>query len=436
MRGTTAPDAARELARSLGGYDANGNLKSDGNKGILNITYNYLNLPTRIQFTGDAVIEFTYDATGRKLKKFVSSSERKDWRYYVDGIEYQNEHLDLIHHSEGSVRRDADGKFQHHFVLRDHLGNTRVTFSDLNNNDTINEKEEMIQINNYYAFGLNMEGNWNGATGANKYQYNGKELNDDLGLNWNDYGARFYDPAMARWQTVDPLAGKYSRWSPYNYVMDNPMNCIDPTGMEGQYVVPDLKSGNSTRWSSWMANYSASNSEDVLALYNTLVNNGQNQTQPRQQITITVTSEPTGTAKLVSAPGATGESAIDYYYNVSTFKMTVTVEDFDGEGKLTNTASTDFNVLRYGVKKLNEAKAKAYYQGFGATGPGKEPKESRSYSINTFRRDDTYQRGCFPIIYYMEQWMIPKQIQQHTVAALILVVSPFAVLVNGHVFLG
>jgi RHS repeat-associated protein len=100
----------------------------------------------------------------------------------------------------------------------------------LNHDDEINEKEEVIQINNYYAFGLNMEGNWNGANGANKYQYNGKEWNDDFGLGWNDYGARFYDPAMARWQTVDPLGEKYVAWSPYNYTMNNPIRFIDPDG--------------------------------------------------------------------------------------------------------------------------------------------------------------------------------------------------------------
>jgi RHS repeat-associated protein len=109
----------------------------------------------------------------------------------------------------------------------------------LNHDDEINEKEEIIQINNYDAFGLNMEGNWNGANGANKYQYNGKEWNDDFGLGWNDYGARFYDPAMARWQTVDPLSEKMRRHSPYNYGFDNPMRFIDPDGMQSESVHVD-----------------------------------------------------------------------------------------------------------------------------------------------------------------------------------------------------
>jgi RHS repeat-associated protein len=62
------------------------------------------------------------------------------------------------------------------------------------------------------------------------FLYNGKELQTDLGLNWEDYGARMYDPAISRWMSPDPLASKYYSISPYTYVANNPLKFIDPDG--------------------------------------------------------------------------------------------------------------------------------------------------------------------------------------------------------------
>jgi RHS repeat-associated protein len=96
--------------------------------------------------------------------------------------------------------------------------------------------EEKKRIN-YYPFGLKHRGYNNivsslGNSVAQKYSYNGKEHNQELGLDWYDYGARNYDASLGRWMNIDPLAENYLDMSPYNYVANNPIFYIDPDGMK------------------------------------------------------------------------------------------------------------------------------------------------------------------------------------------------------------
>lgn len=82
-------------------------------------------------------------------------------------------------------------------------------------------------------FRLTYDGPWmiNDAAKDNPYQYNGKELNLDHGLNWSDYGARWYDACVGRWSCVDPMAEVNPDWNPYRYGFNNPLTYTDPTGM-------------------------------------------------------------------------------------------------------------------------------------------------------------------------------------------------------------
>ena len=70
---------------------------------------------------------------------------------------------------------------------------------------------------------------------ASPYKFNGKELDAETGLYY--YGARYYDPKVSNWYSVDPLAEKYPSWNPYNYTLQNPVNFIDPDGRD---VIPWL----------------------------------------------------------------------------------------------------------------------------------------------------------------------------------------------------
>jgi RHS repeat-associated protein len=68
------------------------------------------------------------------------------------------------------------------------------------------------------------------------YKYNGKELQDELGLGWLDYGARMYDPALGRFMVQDAFAEKYLAMTPYQYAANNPIKYIDVNG-DSTYLV-------------------------------------------------------------------------------------------------------------------------------------------------------------------------------------------------------
>jgi len=67
-----------------------------------------------------------------------------------------------------------------------------------------------------------------------RYGFNGMEKDDELKGQGNsyDYGARIYDPRIAKWLSRDPLAKKYASHSPYNFALNNPIYFKDPDGRD------------------------------------------------------------------------------------------------------------------------------------------------------------------------------------------------------------
>ncbi len=91
---------------------------------------------------------------------------------------------------------------------------------------------EIVEESNYYPFGGSHKGYNNVVNGVHHpYGFNGKEEQNELGLEWYDFGARNYDKWLGRWMNIDPLADKMRNNSPYNYAFNNPILFVDPDGM-------------------------------------------------------------------------------------------------------------------------------------------------------------------------------------------------------------
>ena len=66
--------------------------------------------------------------------------------------------------------------------------------------------------------------------GAEKYLTTHHERDTETGLDYR--GARYYDADIARFLSLDPKAANFAAWSPYNYVLGNPLSFVDPDGRE------------------------------------------------------------------------------------------------------------------------------------------------------------------------------------------------------------
>lgn len=211
-------------------YDEFGNLTSDKHKKITKIKYNHLNLPVEINFGTDK-IEYFYTSSGEKVQKKVTDKGVVTLTDYLGGFQYVKGKLSFLPTTEGFFNAETNAYV---YQFKDHLGNVRLSYSDKNGDNEIQSSSEIIEETNYYPFGLTHKG-YNQKNDVlmkdYKYQYNGKEKQEELGLNYYDYGARNYDAAIGRWMNMDPMVEQMRSQTPYNYAFNNPIRFIDPDGM-------------------------------------------------------------------------------------------------------------------------------------------------------------------------------------------------------------
>jgi len=263
-----SPQGFRDINTSLDDYiyDTNGNMTTDRNKGITNIKYNHLNLPVEINFGATNKIIYLYDAAGRKVKKTVTEGTTTVFVDYLSGgFQYKDAVLQFFPTAEGYIDNtvvSGVNNYNYIYQYKDHLGNVRVNYTATKGRFFQPPRISIKEESHYYPFGLkhqNYASNFeeyqniedeivlypplNNNKLVNNYKYNGKELQDELGLNMYDYGARNYDPALGRWMNIDPLAETSRRFSPYAYALNNPVYFIDPDGMQADDWYIDAMNG-------------------------------------------------------------------------------------------------------------------------------------------------------------------------------------------------
>ena len=199
-------------------YDIYGNLSKDSRKN-LNFEYNILNLLHNVREGSIIMAGYEYSYGGVKLKVWGSDG---NGYAYVGNLVYRVTGSSFVFESglfgEGVV--SSNGICYH---LKDHLGSIRAI---------VDGSGRLLEENDYYAFGHRHPRSEHAQSSANRFKYNGKELQTVGGLGYLDYGARMYDQSLGRWFTTDPLSEKYYGLSPYVYCGNNPLRYVDPDGRD------------------------------------------------------------------------------------------------------------------------------------------------------------------------------------------------------------
>jgi RHS repeat-associated protein len=339
-------------------YDINGNMTRDLNKKIGTtsadgILYNHLNLPIEVKFenNNNKKINYTYDASGMKLRKVFSNNGNKTITNYANGFVYDDISMEYFTTSEGyyNITGNSSGNITGDYVFqyKDHLGNVRLSYTDRNNDGDLDvttdpNNNELIEEDNYYPFGLKHKGynnvtSSNGNSTAQKFGFGGKELQDELGLDWYDVSARNYDPALGRWMNLDPLAEKMRRHSPYNYGFDNPIYFIDydgmmPSGPGKKYVLASSQTGNTSpvRKNSYFNKNLQKGKSGLNFHFHTLPSSGLSSTGTKTELSGNII-KPSLAEKVISS-----FSSEELTNSISSEVTTVTGQYLDGDGNKLN----------------------------------------------------------------------------------------------------
>ena len=254
-------------------YDAIGNLSTDASEGLA-IAWNIQNKVTTVSKTDGTLIAYNYDALGNRVEKTITApkGEQTGLFYVRDAqgstlavyelsvdkkLRHTEQHLfgsgrlGMYHPDRPMQRYDENNgpigimdtgniaskktylslhsstRNNTQYELTNHLGNVLATISDSRQTTTAT----LLSTTDYYAFGMEIKERSFALNGAFRYGYNGKENDKDWGTGLiQDYGFRLYNPAIARFLSVDPITKDYPELTPYQFASNKPINSIDLDG--------------------------------------------------------------------------------------------------------------------------------------------------------------------------------------------------------------
>ncbi|TQM39292.1 RHS repeat-associated protein [Flavobacterium branchiophilum] len=409
-------------------YDNNGNMTVDLNKNIKNITYNHLNLPTKILFGNSNYITYLYTASGQKVNKVINEAGVITTTDYINGFQYKtlpsgDGGLVFFPHAEGYVNVNKSYKltesslYNYVFNYTDHLGNIRMSYTQAPTGAL-----SILEENHYYPFGLKHT-NYNSdkrlyvrESVASKikpvtplfplvynYKYNGKEWQDELGLNMYDYGARNYMADIGRWGSIDNKSEKYVSFSPYHYAGNNPVLYLDVDGnefTEGAWewvnrLIADINSRqekNNSSIADYKAKIAGGGSDRQIARWNRNINsltanNEELETTRGETATLAASTQ---VYDVVTDNGGTQKDA----FGNSTTTNQTTFNSENNRVQLTVSSGTDLGLFSHELKHMYQFET-------GETSLGLTKNKGGSYLIsgNMLFSDlsdevQAYQRGA------------------------------------------
>lgn len=205
-------------------YDLNGNMTQDENKGITDIDYNFLNLPTKVTINGNT-IDYVYDATGTKHLKKVTNGANITNTYYDGNYVYEqinsgSTNLQYFAHSEGYVAPALTGGFEYIYQYKDQVKNTRLTYKE--NTDMSQQvvfSDGFESISNWDGTGNSFGWALSAIDSSRKYSgtYSGR-IDDNYPTNWERY------VNCNTWVPINNAQDTYYTISAWIFIEDIPDN--------------------------------------------------------------------------------------------------------------------------------------------------------------------------------------------------------------------